>query len=51
MAVETPEYGHEGIRATATQKEVQLGAFTIMHAAWVINRRSWKPLCGRKAVI
>ena len=24
MAVETPEYGHEGIRATATQKEAQL---------------------------
>ena len=24
VAVETPEYGHEGIRATATQKEAQL---------------------------
>ena len=24
VAMETPEYGHEGIRATATQKEAQL---------------------------
>ena len=24
VAVETPEYGHEGIRAAATQKEAQL---------------------------
>ena len=28
MAVETPEYGHEGIRATATQKEAQLRCFS-----------------------
>ena len=27
VAVETPEYGHEGIRATATQKEAQLRCF------------------------
>ena len=44
VAVETPEYVHEGIRATATRKEAQLSAFTLMHAAWVINRRSWRPL-------
>ena len=25
--METPEYGHEGIRATATQKEAQLRCF------------------------
>ena len=27
VAVETPEYGHESIRATATQKEAQLRCF------------------------
>ena len=27
VAVETPEYGHEGIRTTATQKEAQLRCF------------------------
>ena len=27
------------------------GAFTLMHTAWVINRRSWRPLCGQKAMI
>ena len=27
VAVETVEYGHEGIRATATQKEAQLRSF------------------------
>ena len=51
VAVETREYGHEGLRATATRKEAQLSAFTLMHAAWVINRRSWRPSCGQKAMI
>ena len=27
VAMETPEYGHEGIRTTATQKEAQLRCF------------------------
>ena len=27
------------------------GAFTLMHTAWVIKRRSWRPLCGQKVMI
>ena len=51
VAVETPECGHEGIRVTATRKETNSGAFTPMHTAWVINKRSWRPLCVWKVMI
>ena len=51
VAVETPACGDEGIRVTATRKETNSGAFTLMHTAWVINRRSWRPLCVWKVMI
>ena len=51
VAVETPEYGRESIRVLPLKRRPSSGAFTLTHTARVINRRSWRPLCGRKAMI
>ncbi len=50
VAVETPECGDEGIRVTATLKETKIRCL-LMHTAWVINRRRWRPFCSRKVMI
>ena len=51
VAVETPEYGRESIGLLPLKRRPSSGAFTLMPAAWVINRRSWRPLCSLKATI
>lgn len=51
VAVETPEYGRESIGLLPLKRRPSSGAFTLTHAAWIINRRSWRPLCGRKPMI
>lgn len=50
VAAETPECGQEVSGLRPLQRRPSSGAFTAMQAAQVINR-SWRPLCGWKAVI
>ena len=54
VATETPKYGQEGIKVFLMQKVAQLfytSAFTLVHAAWVTNKRSLRPLCDQKTMI
>ena len=51
VAMETPEMVMRVLGLLPLKRRPSSGAFTLMHTAWVINRRSWRALCGQKAMI
>ena len=48
VAVEIPEYDHEGTRTTPLKRKPNSGAFTLMHTASVINRGAADHFAVRK---